>query len=350
MTDDPFANLGATGAKDEPQDAPAAVAVAEPSSDSTDLDDYFATEMTIGEEEFKQPQERIQYKMPEDKTWVPVVILDAKIGQRDMNVMVAKDGEKTAELRSIDRFELECQHATDVYGERSWPYLLSAPVFDLEMPTKSGRTWTKSSGRKLLAATRVTKPGQRITKDTLDELAEAMKGKVVMAQIRIVEKKNKERVPLKDSSGTILRARVDDEDEYVRIVKNDAGELVMEATGQICPVGAESLLKVEDYYLIPDETGRIVHTMEETIRYFDNLQDDVAPVPNRDVAYTRLDGKQGKAEVTMETVGAMTTRPLKVGTEVSAVVGKAGEVIRLSWIGSAWNEVELAGGTDVFKG
>jgi hypothetical protein len=346
MTDDPFANLGATGATDEPK---AATAVAEP-EDAVDLDEYFLTEMTIGEEEFEQPKERVAYTMPANGEWVPVVILDAKIGQREMNVMVPDgSGGKRAELKSVDRFELECQHATDKYGERSWPYLLSTPVFDLEMPTKRGGTWTKSSGRKLLAATRVTKPGQRITKDTLGELATAMVGKTIMAQIRIVEKKNNEAVALKDAEGNVLRARIDDEDEYIKIVRRD-GELVMEETGKVCPVGPEALIKVNDHYLIPDKEGRIVKVMEETIRHFDNLQDDVAPVPNRDVAYTKLDGKQGKAEVTMETVGAMTTRPLKVGTEVSAAVGKAGDVIRLSWIGSGWNEVELSGGTDVFKG
>jgi hypothetical protein len=345
MTDDPFANLGATDAATatatEPKDA------VEDAVDP-DLDEYFLTEMTIGEEEFEQPKERRTYTMPEDKTWVPVVILEAKIGQRDMNVMVTKGTEKTAELKTVDRFELECQHATELYGERAWPYLLSAPVFDLELPTKTTRTWTKSSGRKLLAATRVTKPGQRITKETLDELAAAMVGKTVMAQIRIVTKVSKEPTTLTDAQGKPLRARADEEGDYIKIVQKD-GELVMEETGAVCPVGPESLIKVEDYYLIPDESGRIVKVMEETTRHYDNLQDDVAPVPNREVAYTKIEGGQAKAEVTMETVGAMTTRPLKVGTEVSAAV-EDGEIIRLSWIGSGWNEVELSGGTDVFKG
>ena len=349
MSDDPFAGLGTTGSQDE--EAPTTTATLTKDADDADVDDYFATEMVIGEEEFEQPKERVQYVMPADKEWVPVVILDAKIGQRDMNVMVNKDGEKVAEQKSVDRFELECQHATEKYGERAWPYLLSAPVFDLEMPTKSGRTWTKSSGRKLLAATRVTKPGVRITRDSavLGELAASMVGKTVMAQIRIVEKTSKERVPVKDAQGNILRARADEDGENIKIVQKD-DELVMETTGQVCPVGPESLIKVEDYDLIPDEGGRIVNVMEESTRYFDNLQDDVAPVPARDVAYTKLDGKQGKAEVTMETVGAMTTRPLKVGTEVSAIPAKATDPIRLSWIGSGWNEVELDGGTDVFKG
>lgn len=339
MTDDPFATLNPTDAA--PQDAA-------PSDAASDAESYFAAEMVIGEDEFEQPKEFVPYTMPEDRTWVPVEVIKADVASRTMRVLVADaKGEKVPTEVEIDQFVLEVQHLSTAYGERAYPYRLYVPVFDIELPTKNGRTWTKSSGRKLLAATRVTKPGQRITPETLPELAKAMEGKQFMGQIRHVTKDYTDSKPRTNPDGSFVKAKADEDGAPIRVIEA-GGNLVLESSDTPCPVGKERLIPYKDNsYLIPDPDGVLVRDMVTTTKTFDNLQDDVAPIPNREIVVTLKDGAEAKGVVTLETVGRMATRPVKPGTEVT--VEKDGNQLIASWLGTSWNEASVDA-VDVFKG
>ena len=333
MSDDPFANLNQTGETPETTDAVA------------EAFDFFS--MEIGEEEFEQPQERQPYVMPEDGSWIPVEIVAAKVGTWEMNIITP--GSDEPQMVDVPRFELECQHASTAYGDKPWPYNLRVPAFDIKLPGRRG-PWVKDSGRRLLAATRVTKPGQRITPEVLEELAEAMVGKIVMTQIRHVTKDYTDTEPRVDkATGGFIKAKTTDDGAFMEVVKNEAGVFVMKDSGAESPVQDESrYIKYRDAYLIPDTDGTVVRDMVTTTKTFDNLQDNVGPVPAREISYTGLDGKQHKGEVTLETVGAIATRPIKANTKVSVLV-KGGELVRVSWIGTLWTEAE-GDAFDAFKG
>lgn len=333
MSDDPFANLNKTGEAAEVSDA------------VVEAFDFFA--MEIGEEEFEQPQERQPYVMPEDGSWIPVEIVAAKVGTWAMNII--PPGEEEAREVDVPRFELECQHASTAYGDKPWPYNLRVPAFDIKLPGRRG-PWVKDSGRRLLAATRVTKPGQRITPEVLEELAEAMVGKVVMTQIRHVTKDYTDSQPRMASDGkTFVKAKTNDDGDFMEVVKTENGTFVMKDSGIESPVQMEDrYIKYRDTYLIPDSDGTVIRDMVTTTKTFDNLQDNVAPVPAREISYTGLDGKQHKGEITLETVGAVATRPIKPNTKVSVLV-KGGELVQVSWIGTLWTEAE-GDAFDAFKG
>ena len=68
---DPFGNLGKTDEKAPKKEEPTSAA------------DYFL-DFKLGEEEFEQPAAFIPYRMPADRAWIPVQILDAKVNVREM--------------------------------------------------------------------------------------------------------------------------------------------------------------------------------------------------------------------------------------------------------------------------
>ena len=336
---DPFGNLGKTDqapGKESKKEEPTSAA------------DYFL-DFKLGEEEFEQPAAFIPYRMPADRAWIPVQILDAKVNVREMRrVLTDPDtGAETIEDKVVTpRFELEVQHVADCYGERSRAYLLGMPIEDVTIPFKSntnrkGLGFKKQSGRKLLAATRVLKPGERITRDNLDKLVADMVGKVVMAQVRRVDKEYTDAEPVLDAMSQTVRVKVDASDAKVEIVEKD-GQFVMKEDGTPFAGDASRLFKYEGVYYIPDpsDDGVLLKKIRKTTRTFDNLQDDVAPVPGREITINRTDGSTVAAEITWDTVGQVTTKPIKAGTPVQAVTGE-GELLTATWVGTVWNETPV---------
>lgn len=341
MSDDPFASLKPTG---ETAELPVAPDTTEEAAEAAF--DFF--EMEIGEEEFEQPQERQPYVMPPNDAWIPVEIVKAETDTWDMNILLP--GNDEPQNTPVPRFVLECQHASTAYGDKPWPYNLRVPAFDVKFKTRRG-AWVKDSGRRLIAATRVGKPGQRITKDTLDELAEAMVGKIVMVQVRHVTKDYTDSEFKVGADGQFVKAKVDDEGAFVEVERDAEGVFKLKSTGVALPEGlqdAKLYIENNGTFLIPDADGTPVREVVTTTKTFDNLQDNVAPVPVREVTYTKADGKSGKGEITMETIGAIATRPIKHNTKVTVMI-KGGELVRLTWTGASWAE---AGGDsfDAFKG
>lgn len=337
---DPFANLDktetpTTGVEEEKKEESAA--------------DYFLNlDLEMGEEEFEQPAAFIPYQMPADRAWVPVRITDSSVEVREMRLVIKNPEtgqEEIVDKVSTPRFELEAEHVAQCYGERSRPYLLAMPIADATIPFRSstkrkGLGFKKISGRKLLAATRALKPGQKLDPQKLDDVAASMVDKIVMAQVRRVDKEYTDSDPMKDAQGNIVRAQVDEHGVFVKIHKKDDGLQLEDGT----PFNGDTsrLIEHDGGYLIPDpsDDGAPVKVVRSTTRTFDNLQDDVAPVPNRTIQITRQDGSQASAQITWETVGQVTTKPVKPGTMVQAVT-EEGELMTASWIGTCWSQTPL---------
>lgn len=368
---DPFANLGNTESSGDEKAQEASAT-------------EFFLDFELGEEEFEQPIAFVPYRMPKEGTWIPVKIMESGIALRDMRrVMTDQDtgAEAVEDKVATPRFEMEAQHVAGCYGDRGRSYLLGMPVEDVTMPFNSGSNrkgvgFKKISGRKVVAATRVLKPGERVTGDNLKKLADDMVGRIVMAQVRYSHKEYTNSDPVTDSMGQTVRVKVNNRDEKVEIVEK-GGQLVMKETGEPFPGDTSRLFKYEGTYYIPDpsDDGVMLKTIRATTRTFDNLKDDVAPVPGmvlssddvkeilgsgspsrpsftvhenpngsflveRLIQVVRKEGAPVYAQVTWDTVGQIATKPVKSGTPVQAVTFD-GELLTATWIGTSWVETPV---------
>lgn len=382
MAEDPFANLSAT----------AGTTTAEPEEPPMDGAAYFALKMSLTDDDFATPEPsvgRTRYIKPPNGAWVPLKILSSKVSQREMKLVVGggdnpeEDGEVQDNV-SVDRFDLELDHMADCYGERNRPYLLGTPVADVVLAYKNGPRkgklgWTKISGRRLLAASHVTKPGEEISEAMLEELAERMSGQIVMGRIRYSDPKTYTNESPRMDGGQMVKAQVDKHGSYVKVIES-GGSKVYEETGEPYTGPASGLIPNKDHYFVADSSddGAPVMDVETTEVVFDNLHDDVAPVPfevlekvtkkitDKFVTHKRSDGKvmverymqltraddtRAEGQVTWNTVGAITTKPHKPGTEVAVALLESGEVIQAVFSGTGWEEKgDAASGLDEFKG
>lgn len=381
---DPFANLGKTDASTVTEGKPAQTAK------TSSAASYFL-DFELGEKEFEQPVER-PYQMPAEGSWVPVEIMDCHVVVKPMRrVLTNPDTGSTTIEDQVEtpRFEMDAQLFAQCYGIRRGPYLLGMPIEDVIIPFKQGSTrkgtgFEKMSGRKLIAATRVLSQGGRVSGSELDELAARMNGKIVMAKVRLAHKDYDNSKPVTDASNRPVRVKVNDSDQKVEIVEKD-GQLVMKADGTPFPGDPGRLFKFGDTYYIPDpsDDGVILKEFYKTTRTFDNLNDDVAPVPGmvveadaldrildeasranftihqnsprlgpvaqangsvlveRLIQVTRVDGSVVCAQVTWDTVGQITAKPVKSGTPVQAVT-LDGDLLTATWIGTSWVETPVA--------
>lgn len=402
MTDDPFAQVEETTAlaeKTAEKAAPAKKkddAESEGSSAASDIDfSTFLAEMTIDEDDFSGPTPFVsRYIKPAEGTWIPVRIVSAKIEQREMRAVVGinTDGSFVTNPKAIDalveagmeqsveqvtlwQFVVEAEHVASCFGERSSTYRLYAPVFPLRIPLNKPRTrngveelgFDKSSGKKLMSAARVVKPGMRLTdkdEEALRGIADALVadgGKVVMARVRYRTKKSSDAIPRKNSDGSFVKAKIDqDSGGFIKLTKGagsladsflgpdgealerreEGNHVYIPASGSAQVLQECDLIPLEDSFLIPDSSddGVVVRDIVNREAVYDNLADDVYGLPGRLVTIQRQDETEVEAKVTWETVGFITTQPVKAGTLIQAV-GEGGEMITASWLGTHWEEV-----------
>lgn len=362
MVDDPFAKLG-----------------------QTDDAAYFL-DMEMGEEEYEQPAAFIPYIKPADKSWVPVEIISSDLASREIRVVLQdEDGAEYVEATNKLRFDLEAQLVASCYGERSRPFLLGTPVEDVVIPYKNAAKrkslgFKKSSGRRMLAATRSVKPGQKVTQESLKGLTDAMVGKIVLAQIRRVPKTYQDSEPRTNPDSSFVKAKVDEHGSPVRVTRDEQGNYLMKENETPFPGDPAILIPYQGDFLIPDpsDDGAVVRDSTERKVEFDNLQDDVAPVPfaileadqvtddirekftihehiggkfaaERMITVTRADGSEALGQTTWDTVGLMATTPLKPGTAVQAVLD-GGELVTASWLGTHWSETPQEHTLEVTEG
>jgi hypothetical protein len=379
INDDPFAKVEETGTTKTAPPKKAAPAKAEPTKakpvEDADPLASFLAEMTIEEEDFEAPANVIRYIKPADGLWVPLRITGAKVEQRDMQAVVAytPSGEMVTSPRGIDalvdehgaeqvveqislwQFVLEAEHVATCFGERPSAYRLYTQVFPMRIPLKkprerNGKTevgFDKTSGKKLLAATRVVKPGMQIKEDEeqLQALADAMVadgGKIVMGRIRHRVKKSDDTVPRKNPNGTFVKCKVDEVEGAPVKLRKDGDTLVYVSSGDAYEGETAGLIPFgEDIFLVPDSSddGAIVKDVVKREAIYDNLADDVYGVQGRSITVQRNDDTEIDAEVTWDTVGFITVLPIKAGTLVQAVA-EGGELITATWLGTHWQETE----------
>lgn len=332
MTADPFAGLATQAAPAKPakKETPvattkttkAAAAPAEPDTNVV-IDEDFAAfleslggdlEMEFGEEEFAAPVAYRPYMMPPAGEWIPVTIIGiAELELRPMTVVIGEDVNNTREIQ-MPRLKLEAEHASTVYGNKKYPYNLFVPVFPATLKTRRGDTWRKMSGPKLFAAAKVATKGGKLKFNadnpeamlaSIEAIAEQLLGKTVMARVKHTTKDYTDVIPMVD------------------------------------PVTGEAVY---------DENGEIRTEVKTTTKTFDNLEEDVAPLPERGI---ELDGKA--YEITLNTIGRITKQPVAVGTLVVAVASDEEEVVA-RWTANGWVRHQDADGSvlieggDIFKG
>lgn len=311
------------------------------------------------------------YVLPAEKTHVAVEIVKAEVEEREMRIVVGrtqdgkvildpenidkavKAGEATEEVveTKVPRFKLEVEHVAAIYGDRPRSFLMGAPVYAIKMAYKEGGKkrktlgFNKYSGPKLIAATRVLEAGQRPNRAELQKLADEMVGKVVMAEVWHNTKEYTDATDRTDEKGNVIKALIDEHGSFVKVIK-DGDVYVYQETGDAYDMEEHKLVEYNDGYVIRDysDESAPVKDLKKTTRTFDNLRDDVSPVPAGDmktgeaeriVDLIRTDGTETTGEVTWDTVSQLVKR--EVGKMAQAVV-EGGEVITINWIGTAWVE------------
>lgn len=391
ITDDPFAAVEAAAPEEKTapkKAAPAKAKKEETVEVSTQVIDFsnFIAEMTIGDDDFELPASIIPYYIkPAEHTWVPVRITSAVVEQKERRAVVATapDGTIVTTPKVIDmavekgcpesvedgltmwQFVVTAEHVLTCFGVRKQDYRLYASVFPIRVPYRKPKMqngvellgFDSYSGKKLMIATRTLNSGDRLTEENaerLEEIASSMVGRIVMARIRHREVTST--VPRKNPNGSFVKARINEDDgSFIKLEKK--GDAFVDSSGSKCETNEDGdviyipsegpaaifppkqLIPFGAYYLIPDnsEDGAVVKDNVENV--YDNLADEVGPVPGRIATIRRQDETEVEAEVTWETTGFIATAPVRAGTMIQAV-SKGGELITASWLGTHWEEVD----------
>lgn len=375
ITDDPFATVEAAASEEKPAAKKAAPAKAKKDeaakvpAQGIDFAQFLA-EMTIDEEDFAPPAPVVtRYIKPAEHSWIPVRITSAVVEQKERKAVVATapDGTLITTPKAIDmaveqglpqsveeglsmwQFMVEAEHVLTCFGTRNKDYRIYTSVFPVRVPLRKPENrngvevlgFDSNSGRKLMSATRTVKPGERLTEqdaERLEEIAQEMVGKVVMARVRY--RPVDSTIPRKNPDGSFVKAKIDeDSGSFIRLEKSDNG-FTDTRTGEIVEIdNSAKLIPFGEQYLIPDNSddGSMVKDVVQNV--YDNLADEVAVVPGRIVTIQRQDETEVEAEVTWETAGFITTAPVRAGTLIQAETeGK--ELITASWLGTHWEEVD----------
>lgn len=369
---------------------------------------YFAAEMVIAEEDYVLPQSTFSgpYVKPKVNSYIPVRISSGTVEERTQKrlvVGISKDGtERATSPERIEelveeggtqvieenvpyfQFKMEAEHVSGLYGSRFSPYWLFVSAFDQMIPLSEAKRskdkvgWPKTAGRKLLTATRVgiewrqSNPDRPIREDAtlelLQEVADSMVGKIVMARVWHSDAQKKvEFKPRVGDDGSFVKAKIDHSlGEFVKLTKNEDGSYVDSNSGEIYGGDITGLIKYENEFLVPDSSddGEVVQDRIERETVYDKLQENVFPIPHevvpevseamknhftviergdgkqivqRLVVVNRNDGSKTPAEVTWETVGQIATQKRDVGTAVQAVTID-NEIITATWLGTHWQE------------
>ena len=404
--DDPFGGL--ENNVETPKDTMSTTKTATATANASDAVSYFLNQMTVREEDYEEPQRYVPYIKPAERTWVPLVITKATVETREARLVVAYDssGECVTDPKKIEKiveaggeevvetgvsyyqFRLEADHLGAHFGDRPSPYLLFVPVFAQKIAFKEARKnrrtgeyelgFVKDVGRKLLAATRVGL-GVAIPEDEefLNNLAEELVGKRIMAQVNRREVKRSGDKPRVNSDGSFVKAKIDqDTQTVIRLTKTEGGSYVNTATGEAYEGNTAGLIPfTNEQFLIPDNSdfGQVVRDPFESVDTYDNLYDETFRVPNvvmvakqvtKEIAERfevadRLDGKKEvsryaeivrtngdevKGQITWETVGFVATATKAPGTAIQATLAEIDpttnkpRVITATWLGTHWEE------------
>jgi hypothetical protein len=133
------------------------------------------------------------YTLPRDYSWVPVKIVNASLGVKNVRALSDHGDYVHIEEKELDYFHVEAIHADPFYVPRPQPYSLDILAFPARFPSRlhatSGRSFTNDFGLHLMRSTGTSNP-EKVTADQLPGVAERMIGAIVMMQVRHVVRDN----------------------------------------------------------------------------------------------------------------------------------------------------------------
>lgn len=296
---------------------------AAPQEEPVDMSNAFAFLMAqvggvieITDEDLAAPTPAFRpYVMPANGELIPLEITSAKLGTWDVKGVVLEPDRFPimSQTVTMPRFELELRHLSTAYGDRFNDYLLGVTVTPVYIAKSDGSgAFKKTSGNRLLAATGVMTTGQKLqiaarTPEALTEelaaMAEQMVGKYVIAKVRHRVVANQTVIPKKNPDGSFVY----------------------------------------------NEDGSVVKEYKDNPRTYDNLQDDVYPVPGRIIVID----DEIEAEITWETITRIVKKPIAIGTQVEAVGTEDGKKYTVYHNGEGWSTNApggaLAKGSEIFS-
>lgn len=246
--------------------------------------------------------------------------------------------------------------------QRQFDWEVAVPVFTvktaLPQPRGSKLGYPNLSGQSLRKATGATQAGESITPANMSEVAGRMNGRIVLAQLNIVQAKRAKYRPVLDENKqpisvlmnddgiAVLLLKLDDETGYV--YDNENGEIWEGDTNLLVPVPG-----LERRYALRDSSEKSGHLQEAYYPVTDYLKDTFIEVPERNVTIATLDGEEVEGEITLETVGAIAYAPT-YESRVDIVLKngqRAGRKVTAIWVGTLWQEAapESDGGLADFK-
>lgn len=357
-----------------------------------DFGDFGDLNLALDEEDFVQKEYR-PYQMPADGAYIPVRINSNKLGKREMKVLLTDPitGEDIVKERAMTpRFEMEVEHVAEIYGSRRWDLNLNVPIPDIRIPFRRGgelRTFDKQSGRNFLAASRTLPHGETLTKTNIKKVIDESHGRIVMAQVRHSRSTQTDTENVTDESGNLLKCKADVHGDPIRIYKINSTLLLAdgslyqgeetesalihygEATKVPNPKNPDEMIEAEGIFVIPDSSvdGVPIRRTVKRARIYENLNDDVKPVPGkvmpedavtdeiakhyvihknlngsvmveRMAQITRTDNSTVYAQITWDTIGQVASAVRESGTAIQAIIHSTGELITATWIGTGWME------------
>lgn len=284
-------------------------------------------------------------------------------------------------------------HVAPEFGQRRYPYEIGVPALTIKTayhrPQNSGRTgFPNKNGYSLRKATGATEKGEKVSLETMPEIASRMEDKIVMAQISLSTKQRTR--PRTDENDQPISILVNPEDatpitvvalESQKVEGEDPAPtqyLLNDGSGQEWDGDPRLLTPISGQeYAIIDNGENSAPLMESYPKTTDYINPPFLPVPDRAVKVEMVEPKkvtvevpgefddQGKpltkteeepvfieGEITWGTVGAIAQGKVP-GTPVDVLL-KNGKTITAIWLGTQWVEVApdggKSGGLDEFAG
>lgn len=380
MSDDIFAGLPETS-DDTTETAEATVDTATDALSDIDFgdDDIWEDDDIMNAEDY-EPVVYRPYVLPAPNSWVPVRITVSDIVTAQMNLVVRNPETGEEEVRdgvNVPQFVVHAELACDIYGQknndyRNWGVPVKAVTQALreDQRKKRGKLgWVNNYGKNLIAATRALKPGEKVTKENLRQVADSMVGKLVMGRIKHVENKRTIYKDILDNNKQPVQVHADVHGSKIMLTKDD-DKFVLPG-GEIYDGDPDLIYEFNGIYYVRslDHSAPRLQSESTEVRTFDNLNSDLMPIPGTNVekdaltddikkrftyhennngtfmverlaVVTRKDGSIANGEITMDTLGEAYDKLNKPGKMIQVRIPGEDDLVTVRWVGTQWMETQ----------
>lgn len=378
MSDDIFAGVAEIN-DDTPETAEAVMDTVTDVPDDIDFgdDDFWADDDTMTAADY-EPVVYRPFVVPAANSWVPVriTISDITTTQRNIVVRNPETGEEEVrEQKTIPQFAIHAELACDIYGQKNNDYRTWAPARAVKMafrdglPNKRGELgWVNNHGKSLIAATRALKPGEKITKENLRQVADAMVGKLAMARIKHTHSDRTVYSDVMDGNQPV-KVHADQHGTKIMLTKQD-DKFVLPG-GEIYDGEEDLLYEFEGVYYVRSLDHDAPKLQRENIekRTFDNLNEGLMPIPGANIekgaltddikkrftyhennngtfmverlaVIERTDGSIANGEITLDTLGEAYDKMSKPGKMIQVKISGEEDLVTARWMGTQWVETK----------